>query len=365
MKIMHSSCQNRYRKPLLLLGLPVLMALGPPGLAADGATTSAATVLAGETINSAGLMSSAVAAFPACGRWQPTGICFYLVCSLFECHTEESIKYGHYNPDLVVSAYNSSSNDSISGNPWTEAKTITGSLSTGVAAALVQAAPSAGDFSHGKHQNMIFKEADALGHPAALVTTDSSPPLCPTDAAAFKPYFLSGLDAIGWRWQIPEQVYPQSVIPGVREVGRGLLYTWGNLYPRGGFTTQVDDAKSAAVVAQRVADIVTRTKQPHVYLSLNEGDDDSNQHVNGETMVWSPGPITENDATNGWWQMNVPVAEQSCEVFGSNDLVSATGWGGGKVARSGSYAFTLWRPYQCCSIEGIFLFSIGIPYPPS
>jgi integrating conjugative element protein (TIGR03756 family) len=286
-------CQKPCRNPLPLLGLVLLLSLSQPARSDSG------SCLSDETITSAGLVANAASAFPACGRWQPTGICVYLVCTLFECHTEESVKYGHYNPDLVVSAYNSSSNDSVSGNPWTEGKSITGRLSTSVASALVKAVPSAGDFSHGKHQNMIFKEGDAIGHPATLVTSHFSPPLCPTDVTAFKPYFLSGLDAIGWRWQIPEVVYPQSLTPGLREVGSGLLYTWGNLYPRGGFTTQSDDAKSGAVIAQRVADIVTRSSQPHVYLSLNEGDDDSNQHVNGSTRVWSPGPITENDATNG------------------------------------------------------------------
>jgi integrating conjugative element protein (TIGR03756 family) len=359
MTVSQLDCQKPCRNPLPVIGLVLLLSLSHPARSDFG------SLLSDETITSAGLVANAVSAFPACGRWQPTGICFYLVCTLFECHTEESVKYGHYYPDLVVSAYNSSSNDSISGNPWTEAKTITGDISTGIAAAPVQAVPSTGDFSHGKHQNTVFKEGDALGHPAALVTSSSSPSLCPTDVTAFKPYFLSGLDAIGWRWQIPEQVYPQSVTPGLREIGSGLLYTWGNLCPRGGFTTQFDDAKSGAVIAQRIADIVTRDSQPHVYLPLNEGDEDSNQHVNGKTMVWSPGPITENDATNGWWQMTVPVVENSCSVFGSNDLVSATGWGGGKIARSGSYAWMLWWPYQCCSIEGIFLFSIGVPYPPS
>ena len=342
----------------------LLLSLAPLTQAATGSTTDAATAVNGETITSANLITNAVTAFPACGRWQPTGICVYLVCTLYECHTEESVKYGHYNPDLVVSSYNSSSNDAISGNPWTEGKSITGHLSTSAAAALLQAVPSAGDFSHGKHQNMIFKEGDAIGHPAALITSSSTPPLCPTDVTAFKPYFLSGVDAIGWRWLLPEIVYPQSVIPGVREIGNGLLYTWGNVYPRGGFSTQSDDAKAAAVMAQRIADIVTRDSQPHVYLSLNQGDADSNQHVNEQTMVWSPGPIKETDATNGWWQMTVPVVEKTCAVFGSNDVVAFNSWGGGKIARSGSYAFTLWRPYQCCSIEGIFLFSIGVPYPP-
>ena len=347
-------------KPLGLMGLLLLVILSSPGQAAD-----VLAALSGETISTTGLITSAVSAFPACGRWQPTGICIYLVCSLFECHTEASVKYGHYNPDLVVSSYNSSSNDRVSGNPWTEGKAVTGHLSTSAAGPLLQAVPSAGDFSHGKHQNLTFKEGDAIGHPAASITSSSAPPLCPTDVTAYKPYFLSGLDAIAWRWLLPEIVYPQSVTPGVREIGSGQLYTWGNVYPRGGFSTQSDDAKAAAVMAQRMADIVTRDSQPHVYVSLNQGDGDSNRHVNGQTMVWSPGPITETEATNGWWQMTVPVVEQSCAVFGSNDVVALNSWGSGKIARSGSYAFTLWRPYQCCSIEGIFLFSIGVPYPPA
>ncbi|WP_315941019.1 TraU family protein [Avibacterium paragallinarum] len=39
----------------------------------------------------------------------------------------------------------------------------------------------------------------------------------------------------------------------------------GNIYPRGGVVTQVDDYKASAVIAQRVADIVTRTGQLHIY----------------------------------------------------------------------------------------------------
>jgi integrating conjugative element protein (TIGR03756 family) len=355
----HIRCNSSRRGLIQWITLGALLIGFCPAMADDE------TVVTNETTSSSSLVANAVSAFPACGRWQVTGICFYLVCTLYECHTEESIKYGHYNPDLVVSAYNTSSNDNIGGNPWMEGKSITGQLSTSTAASILDAIPSAGDFSHGKHQNMIFKEADAIGHPAAAITNNSSPPLCPTDAAAFKPYFLSGLDALAWRWQVPEQVYPQSYVPGLREVGAGRLYTWGNLYPRSGFSTQSDEVKMAAVIAQRTADIVTRDSQPHAYLSLNEGDQDANLHVNGSTMVWSPGPIVENDPTNGWWQMTVPVVDNTCTVFGTNDLAMPAGWGGGKVARSGSYAWTLWRPYQCCSIEGTYLFSIGIPYPPS
>ena len=41
-----------------------------------------------------------------CMRWMPIGLCFWLRCSWTGCSVRTSLKVGHYNPDLVVSAYN-------------------------------------------------------------------------------------------------------------------------------------------------------------------------------------------------------------------------------------------------------------------
>ena len=321
-----------------------------------------------ETITTANLASSIAA--PACIRYRPVGVCFFLVCSLFECHIETSLKVGHFNPDLVVSAYNSlaASGDPVAGNPWTEAKSLFGSVTTSTASTLSSALggvsglqPSGGNFSAGKHQNMIFKEADSIGHPVASVLSQiSSGMICPSDAVSFMPYFLSGLDVLAWRWHVPEAVYPQTWIPGVREIGHFPLNTWGAIYPRGGTATQADEAKMAAVIAQRSADIVTRKHQPHVYLALGEGQDGSYLHTKNSLMVWSPGALKENDAGNGYWQMVSPKLEKSCSVFGENDLSTPAGWGGGKIAASGNYAWTLWRPYRCCEIKGVYLWSIDV-----
>jgi len=61
-------------------------------------------------------------------------------------------------------------------------------------------------------------------------------------------------------------VYPEALIPGMREIGGRLtLNLWGSVYPRGGFLHQVDDHKAGAVVAQRAGDIVTRRGQLHVF----------------------------------------------------------------------------------------------------
>jgi len=327
-----------------------------------------APIFAAETINTASLAASVAA--PACIRYQPVGACFFLVCSMFECHIETSVKVGHFNPDLVVSAYNSiaSSGDPIAGNPWTEAKSLYGSVNTAAASSLSSALgglsgllPSGGNYSAGKHQNVIFKEADVIGHPLASISSQFSSGLtCPSDATSFKPYFLSGFDVLAWRWQVPELLYPQAWIPGMREIGHFPLNTWGNIYPRTGTSTQADEAKLAAVIAQRSADIVTRQQQAHVYLSLGEGQDGSSLHVSDSLMVWSPGALKENDATNGHWQLVAPRLEKSCQVFGENDLTMPSGWGGGRIAASGNYAFTLWRPYSCCEIKGVFLGAIDV-----
>ena len=76
--------------------------------------------------------------------------------------------------------------------------------------------------------------------------------------------------------------------------------------------------------------------------------------------VWPPGPLVEGHARTGTWQMLAPRAESSCAVFGTNDLFSAAGWGGGRVDPGGDYAWTLWRPYQCCQREGqVFITDIN------
>jgi len=51
--------------------------------------------------------------------------------------------------------------------------------------------------------------------------------------------------------------------------------------------------------------------------------------------VWPPGPLVEDDASTGIWQMLAPVADSDCDVFGTNELVSDSGWSGGRVDPEG------------------------------
>jgi integrating conjugative element protein (TIGR03756 family) len=102
-------------------------------------------------------------------------------------------------------------------------------------------------------------------------------------------------------------VYPEALIPGMREIGgRTTLNLWGNVYPRGGFLHQTDDYKSGAVVAQRAGDVVTRRMQPHVYQPLLASSSDG---------YWPAGALMESDASTGKWQELTPTLSNSCAVF--------------------------------------------------
>jgi len=306
-----------------------------------------------KTINTAEIVASAMSA--SCIDYKLVGVCFWLKCGN-KCRVKTSPKIGHHNPDLVVSAHNG-----IGNNPWQEANGIVGSVSQSAVGSLINKAAS---ISAGSNQTtkgtdlntLKFKSSDAIGHPVASISYGLS---CPSQATSFNPYFVSGTDSIAWRLGIPEVAYPDALIPGRREIGSFPSNTWGSVYPRSGFIAQPSDAKAGAVIAQRVGDIVTRSGQPHVYQPLT-----GTPSYNGR--IWPPGALEENTDKNGKWQMLVPKKSNSCTVFGDNDTTSIAGWdGNGNNASTGNYAWTLWRPYQCCKREGqFFLHSVNFKsYP--
>jgi len=316
------------------------------------AEARAGTITTGEIIE-----RTADATF-ACMRFSPVGLCFWLDCSLFGCRVETTLKVGHYNPDVVVSSFNE-----LGKNPWVEMQTVLGRAEATAAKGILGRLAglvigSAGNRTEGSygnqdHKNLIFRETDVIGHPADLLSGAFPLTLCESQAKAFTPYFLSGLDAWSWRLGVTELLYPASVTPGLREVGHWPTNTWGAVFPRTGWSIQAEEPKAAALTAQRAGDIVTRAKQPHVYKPLS-GPRTRKQRV------WSPGPLVETDASTGTWQMLLPKTDADCAVFGSNDLTSPAGWSGGRVDAAGDYVWNLWRPYQCCERDGQwFLFDIN------
>ena len=315
------------------------------------------------TITTPQIITQTTAAALSCVQWMPIGACFWLHCSWTGCRVRTSIKVGHYNPDLVVSTYNE-----LGGNPWVEIRETLGlaqeAAATGLLGSLLPVPlGSSGNRTEGSsgrdHKNLIYRETDAIGHPISslLEMVSVTGLLCPSETTSLVPYFQSGLDALSWRQEVPEIFYPASFIPGLRELGTWPLQTWGGVYPRTGWTTQSEEPKAAAINAQRAGDIVTRSGQPHVYVPVSES--------LSSLKIWSPGPLMEKDRRTGTWQMLMPRSESSCNVFGTNDLTSLTGWGGGRVDRKGDYVWNLWRPYKCCQRRGSFLFDINwMTYPP-
>ncbi len=308
-------------------------------------SATVATVLATASIpaafaalNTAQIVASAVT--QDCISWRVSGICYWLFCTAFGCTVKTSVKVTHFIPEAVVSTY-----VAPGGNPWTEMAFVSqtaGGLEnvvTGALSGVTAGGANPADMRNPgqRKSNIRFKYADAIGHPAtSLIGGSIAGYSCDSAATPLMPYFLSTLDSIAWRTGVPESLYPEALIPGRREIGsQASGNMWGNVYPRSGFVSQTDDDKASAVVAQRVADIITRTGQPHVYQVLKGTRRDG---------YWPPGEVTENTGTkNHKWQRLAPQMTQSCAVFPDGSHSAAT---------DNNEAFALWQPYSCCKRMG-------------
>lgn len=307
-------------------GLPRYLRLGTATLLLAGVTPAFA-------LTTAVIVSSALS--PECLAYRVVGVCYWLLCTNFGCSVRTSTKVRHYVPDAVVSSY---SNTGL--NPWIDVSFMSTPNPTAQAG-------GDGTTNQGHENNLAkFKNADVIGHPAGAVFNQfagQSGTVCAGAGTAFVPYLLSTLDTIAWRYNIPESVYPESLIPGMREIGSRLTANlWGNVYPRGGFLHQADDYKSGAVVAERAGDIVTRPGQIHVYQPLLAMPHDG---------YWPAGPLIESNPITGMWQELTPLLSPICGVFPDPipEHLQAT---------DGGYAWALWRPYSCCQREGqTFLYS--------
>lgn len=317
-----------------------------------GVPSSRAAV--GDTTTSQALIAQAIASFPnpACGAWHVSGICFWLKCSIFHCEVKTSTRYSHRQPDVVVSTYHDSAF-----HPWPQIGVPLAAAASGAGASILGGMfDSAGSmFKTGRtDMQRKWKDGDVIGHPAASMSLGGI--TCPGAATSYFPYYQSLLDSYTWRGILPvELLYPPAFIPGLREVGVTGVNTWGSVYPRNGELVQQHPVKNAAVLSQRIADFVTRSGQPHVYYKLKSG----GMEERNNKLVWDPPPAQETIPMNVW-QLSAPMigaASTSCTPFGLPDL-GPLSYGDYSTSGSMGYAFTLWRPYACCKVKGIFLFAI-------
>ncbi|WP_231876283.1 TIGR03756 family integrating conjugative element protein [Azotobacter vinelandii] len=307
---------------------------GRAGLAAACALSlAAAGSLPAQAANftSANLLQSMLS--PDCLEYKVVGVCVWLYCGAGGCRTRTSVKVGHYIPELVVSSYNATGK-----NPWSEVAAL------GTPNASAQGGGTVPSRHSHNRDILRFKNVDAIGHPGTSLFSAFASQYgyaCKSGTSSLKPHFLSTLDTVGWRQATVEMLYPESYVPGMRELGNlGQLDIWGNIFPRSGFVSQSDDYRGAALTAQRAADFVTRSGQPHVYTPLKPGKTDG---------WWPPEPVVEGDRKTHKWQPVSPSMEMKCAVWPDKGPLGSYG---ARIDGSGDYAWTLWRPYSCCRKRG-------------
>ena len=285
----------------------------------------------------------------SCLSYNPiAGTCFWLVCSPFGCKVVTSNLVSHRNPDVVVSTYPFTGK-----TPWIELRGMLESMGS-MASAFPYDLDGGNDVEATQdsgHAATQFREADVLGNPALslMSTLEGVGMLCSSVTYSFNTHYLSSVDVLNWRYSAIEMFFPESLVPGMREIGNWPANSWGAVYPRTGFTTQNEDPKAAAIVAQRAADIATRPAELRLYWAMGS---DCSQ---GGTMCWAPPPLQENNAATGVWQPIKPFPMPMCGTFGENDTTSIFSWADYKQDHYGDMMWSLWRPYSCCKRRGSFI----------
>jgi hypothetical protein len=129
-------------------------------------------------------------------------------------------------------------------------------------------------------------------------------------------------------------------------IGVGLI-NWGGLYPHEGKVATSNDAKAAAVIAQRAGDLITSSELSHltghVFYHLSN---QCGQHCDAS-------PVQENsDKTR--FQMIYPIENDDCDDFDKDTIFGKTISYGNDLenAGKGAYAWVIWRFYSGCS-DGI------------
>ena len=281
-----------------------------------------------DTTNTADVMSNTLQC-QDCMDWKLVGICFWLECHLFDCEVNESVKIGHYIPDLLITSYTTNH------SPMKELDGIN-NVST---ANLTQ--------SHSDQRQydgpLNFKNTEVIGNPAVIVfneLADNSDYFCHSVVEyPFYPYYFSSLDTF---WNAPsfEHLFPQAIFASPKIETNWPLGYWAQVYPLSGWGSHPYDPINAAVAAHRAAMIVVNNE---LHVHLDPGKKCGNK-------CWPPGDIKTNQLSTHKFQMVFPVVEDKGMVMGG----SAT-WANGKnKALDEGYVWSLWRPYTCCKSKGQF-----------
>lgn len=309
-----------------------------------------------------------------CLDWTIDGVCAFLQCGLFGCRIVVTPRISHRLPDLVAQSYGNTGEA-----PWRAWMPILDQALTNAPAPPISAGEAtltggagSGAGPHRFTDTLQFFETDVAGNPVAAAMSVSKF-LCRTDVTPMRPYFVSVSDAPVWRgWDAEhERARPESVTPGLREIGAGSG-NWGSVFPRIGFLLQADAARAAAVTSARAIDIVISDSDGRSVIPYRAAD--SVRHVlRGDPTATNPRDCTDSggewavfrgdaeckarmwrqwraaptdSSTN--WQLITPDLDSSCRAFGGPRSPC-------DVALDGKYAWQYWVRYQCCMSKGSFL----------
>ncbi|MDE0612303.1 MAG: TraU family protein [Gammaproteobacteria bacterium] len=155
-----------------------------------------------------------------CLDWKIVGVCLWLHCKYGRCRINTTPRVSHYLPDLVFTAY-----DHTGFSPWTELRALLPGVGN-----LLQGGSFPSTETADQHY-LRFKEVDAIGHPFPLRRKVFNVVyLCRSQAKPMFPYFISVLDHAEWRGGL-ESARPESLTPGLREIGDWPRYSWGSVFP--------------------------------------------------------------------------------------------------------------------------------------
>ncbi|WP_394230488.1 TIGR03756 family integrating conjugative element protein [Shewanella colwelliana] len=286
-----------------------------------------------ENITTAEIIQSSLC--PDCIDYQVIGACIWMTCTPLGCDTDESIKVKHRLPDMVAMSYLNTGEA-----PWKATKWMSPTT------------PGAkgGGSSHNRSPELLdsatvtFQNTDIIGHPAEGTFFEMLSSFGYTlkgPATPFMPYYLSSLDTLGWRYNIPDVFNLSSWDPISNRLGN-----WGNIYPRGGFSLQKQPYKSAAIAAYKAAHIVTRPMQSRVYQSLIA---DSKQGY------WPPEAVGEKEGETVWQPL---YPKQALSAAAWPDIDDSTSKGdpyAKRISDNGDYVWAVWRTYRGCEQKGAML----------
>ncbi|MCD6047020.1 MAG: hypothetical protein K0S08_667 [Gammaproteobacteria bacterium] len=286
------------------------------------------------SITSADIIAKTMEAAPSCMHYKVEGACFWVDQWGFVSSTPY---VDQYLPDVVVSVFNKPGD-----NPWLEISNTLDQAGKVAEEKIVPVASGGDSVGYEQHsmadeheQSVYFKEADVVGNPA-LAVIDTNPFMLSSAATPLLPYFQSMLDATMWRGltlgAMPEKVAAEGQ-DMIRRIGTFPI-TWGGAFPIEGSTNAGNDAKAAAVIAQRAVNLLSLVVPLHVYNPIS--------NACGEAC--SADSFHEND-DHTQFQRIYPDPETSCEVFGKS-----LNYGDGLYKdTNGAYVWVVWRHYHGCA----------------